>query len=317
MTQHYLQGRDGRFQGSARTSPPVPSAQDQTATPRDSDPADVPLPAPTALPYDSLHTAATALSTGRVPREPAPATPIALYEVGGYVRDGILGVPSKDIDFTVEAPSYEAMREFLTDAGFTIFLETPEFLTIRARFPKDLTHPALPPQYVGVKNIPTADFVLARRETTYTDGRHPDEVVHGTILDDLARRDFTVNAIARDRDGNYIDPHNGRADLAEGILRAVGNPEDRLREDALRALRAIRFSITKDLTPDSALDEALRSDWLPPLLASVSAERRREELHKAFHTDTLRTLTMVYAMPEAFREAVLTDGLWLKPTLER
>lgn len=258
-------------------------------------------------------------STARTLLQPAVPTHnnIAIYEVGGCVRDSLVGVESKDIDFSVEAPSFEALRDFLEENKFDIFLETPEFLTIRARFPKEITHPAIPTRFIGEKNLPTADFVLARKEGEYTDGRHPDQVLMGTIYDDLARRDFTVNAIARDKDGNYIDPHGGQADLIARKLKAVGKAEDRLKEDALRALRAIRFSITKNLTPDEELWEALRSEWLPPLLASVSYERRREELHKAFKKDTVQTMNMLYEMNEDFRNAVFEGGLWLKPTMEQ
>jgi len=263
--------------------------------------------------YSAMYQGFTLLNPNELPESPDH---IVLYEVGGCVRDFFLGQNSKDIDFTVEAPSYKHMKEFLQKAGFEIFLESPEFLTIRARFPRNPTHPAIPTRFLGEKQLPTADFVLARKETTYSDGRHPDEVLPGSILDDLARRDFSVNAIARDKDGNFLDPHNGRADLALGVLRAVGDPDVRIREDALRALRAIRFSITKNLTPDDALNETLRAEWLPPLLASVSAERRREELDKAFKADTIQTLNVLYSMPAAFREAVFTDGLRLKPTME-
>jgi tRNA nucleotidyltransferase (CCA-adding enzyme) len=140
---------------------------------------------------------------------------IELYEVGGCVRDSLLGIDSKDIDFTVIAPSYEDMREFLTDAGFEIFLETPEYFTIRARFPKVVTHDAIPTRFVRTKKLPTADFVLARKEGAYSDGRRPDEVQMGTLLDDLSRRDFTMNAMARDRDGRLIDPFGGQQDVKE------------------------------------------------------------------------------------------------------
>lgn len=238
-------------------------------------------------------------------------TQTSFYEVGGCVRDELLGLNPKDIDYTVEAESFDHLSTWLRAHNFEVFLETPQYFTIRARFSKHLT------TFNGreVKGL-TADFVLARKEGNYTDGRHPDEVVMGTIYDDLARRDFTVNAIAKGHRGEYIDPWNGREDLAKGILRAVGFAEDRLHEDALRALRAIRFSVTKGFTLDAELSDALRSEWLPPLLGSVSAERRREELSKAFKADTLATLEALRLTSPAFMEAVFSDGLRLKPTLE-
>ena len=109
-----------------------------------------------------------------------------IYQVGGSLRDECLGRPCKDFDFSVEAPSYEAMREHLVQDGYTIFLEKPEYLTIRARFPKG--HP---------QERVCADFVLCRKDGFYSDGRRPDTVEPGTIYDDLARRDFTMNAMAR------------------------------------------------------------------------------------------------------------------------
>lgn len=231
---------------------------------------------------------------------------ITLYEVGGCVRDEQLGLVSKDIDYAVEAASYEVMRNALDAEGFKIFLENPEFVTLRAQFPPHRQRGTL-----------TADFVLCRKDGQYTDGRRPDAVLAGTLYDDLARRDFTVNAMAKSEDGTLIDPFGGRADLAAGVLRAVGNAEDRLREDALRALRAVRFSITKGFVFDSELLAALNSTWLPPLLSSVSAERRREEMLKAFKADTVATLTLLQTLPRELTEAVFADGLWLKPTLEK
>lgn len=241
---------------------------------------------------------------------------IELYAVGGYVRDSLLGIDSKDIDFTAIAPSFDAMREFLVDCGFEIFLETPEYLTIRARFPRYYVDERLPKRFVHAKNLPTADFVLARKEGAYSDGRRPDAVEVGTLLDDLKRRDFTMNAIAMDKDDNLIDPFNGKRDILWRRIKCVGNAEDRIREDALRALRAIRFSITKKFVVDADIIGALHSDWLPPLLSTVSAERRREELDKCFKVNTLETLDWFAYLPVSFKEAVFTDGLRLKPTME-
>lgn len=241
---------------------------------------------------------------------------IELYEVGGCVRDGLLGIESKDIDFTVVAPSYNAMKYFLIDTGFTIFLESPEYFTIRARFPGLVVDDCIPVRFAGMRNLPTADFVLARKEGEYTDGRRPDVVEVGTLYDDLSRRDFTVNAIARDKDGNYIDPFGGRLDLERRLLRAVGNAEDRIREDALRALRAIRFGITKGFYLDGDISEVLHSTWLPELIESVSVERRREELDKCFKADTMATLDILQSLPRALTRAIFSGGLRLKPTME-
>lgn len=230
--------------------------------------------------------------------------PFPIFEVGGCVRDELLGVESKDIDFACEAGSFERMHFALTFAGFEIFLSQPEHFTIRARFPKG-----------DPRNPLTADFVLCRKDGAYSDGRRPDTVEPGTLLDDLARRDFTVNAMAKAEDGTLIDPHDGQGCLRAGVLRCVGRAEDRLREDALRALRAIRFMVTKHLSPDEELANALHAEWLPPLLGSVSKERQREELTKCFRRDTLLTLELL-AAHKGIQEVVFADGLWLEPTLK-
>lgn len=233
---------------------------------------------------------------------------ITLYEVGGAVRDELLGLRSKDIDFAVEAPSYADMRGYLMDEGFEIFLESEPYLTIRARFPKNHSQRA----HV------TADFVLCRKDGVYSDGRRPDTVEPGDIYDDLARRDFTVNAMARMLGGIVlIDPHGGLEHLTRRELVCVGSAYDRLHEDALRALRAVRFHVTKKFAFSAELEEALWSAWLPPLLASVSVERKREELLKCFHTDTPATFDLLSRMPAPFRESIFCDGLWLRPTLEK
>lgn len=236
---------------------------------------------------------------------------IKIYQVGGSVRDELLGIKSKDIDYAVEAPSFEVMKEYLTEKGYKIFLETPEYLTIRAKFPDG--HPFI--KLSGGVNV--VDFTLCRTESGYSDSRHPDEVKVSNLMGDLSRRDFTVNAIAKDIDGSFIDPFNGQKDLENGILKCVGNAHDRLEEDALRALRAIRFTITKGFEMDDELRSALQSKWLPPLLEKISIERVRQELYKAFAADTLRTMKILHEFSDEFRAAVFRDELWLQPTSKK
>ena len=233
---------------------------------------------------------------------------VNLYKVGGCVRDELLGLRSKDIDFAVEASSFEEMENFIKAEGGRIFLSKPEFFTIRAKL-------------AGID----ADFVLCRRESGYSDGRRPDKVEVGTIDDDLARRDFTVNAIAVPvrlchmgivPSACYHDPFNGIADLKSRTLRCVGNPADRFTEDSLRLLRAIRFAITKDFAVDKSVSDCLWNPDIVKLLVNVSQERIREELHKCFKHNTLRTLNMLQYYP-IVRDMVFNDNsLWLKPTTE-
>lgn len=225
---------------------------------------------------------------------------VKMYLVGGAVRDSILGVPTKDFDYSVEASSFEEMRSYILSNGGKIYLEKPEYLTIRGKF-----------------NGRDADYVLCRKEGKYTDGRRPDEVIPGTIFDDLARRDFSVNAIAYDEDSqSYIDPHNGIQDLRTMTLRCVGNPIDRFNEDSLRIMRAIRFSITKGFAMDSSVANALWNPDVVKKLANVSKERIREELLRCFKHSTLKTIATLEYYPMV-RDVVFDDNaLWLKPTME-
>lgn len=238
---------------------------------------------------------------------------VTIYQVGGAVRDDLLGVQSKDIDFAVECSSYDEMLVWLENAGFDIFLEQPEYMTARARFPHNWFE-------FGNKNLGgvTADFVVCRTEAHYSDARHPDNVGIGTIRDDLARRDFTMNAIARRADGSLLDPWGGQSDIERRVIRAVGDPYLRLHEDPLRALRALRFSITKDFMIDSGLSVLIESpELLAALVQSVSVERIREELFKMFKTNTPKTLSLLMNRYPLLGSMIFKNtDLWLKPTLE-
>jgi len=231
------------------------------------------------------------------------------FLVGGALRDEFMGIKSKDHDFVVLAPSFDAMREAILADGFTVHTEKPEFVTIRAGVPKD--HPLR-------EHAKDADFVLARKDSTTSDGRRPDFVEAGTLMDDLARRDFTVNALARNAvTGELHDPFDGLIDIESRILRFVGTPEDRIREDGLRVLRGFRFMVTKGLKPSSHTRVALVSELAIEMLGAVSVERIREELERMFAHDTLRTLNIFGRVPENMQRAIFRDGLRLSATLAK
>jgi tRNA nucleotidyltransferase (CCA-adding enzyme) len=226
---------------------------------------------------------------------------VKIYQVGGSVRDHVLGQKSKDIDYAVVATCWDEMREYILSKG-KIYLETPQYFTIRAH----------------VEGLGDADFVLCRKDGEYRDGRHPDSVEVGTLWDDLARRDFTMNAIAVDVDTNkMIDPYGGVTDIKCRIIRCVRNPFDRFSEDALRILRALRFSITKDMTIDASIESTFGDVRLLELLEnSVSWDRKKDELHKMFKADTQRTLLLLKRYP-AIENLLFSDKtLWLEPTLK-
>lgn len=245
-----------------------------------------------------------------------------MFEVGGCVRDEILGVVSKDIDFSVVLDDFffedgldrngntpfEVMTLNLRKQGFKIFLESPEFLTVRAQFPKSANRGNL-----------TADFVLARSESDYTDGRRPDKVVPGTLEDDLARRDFTMNAIAKDSEGNLIDPFNGRKAIEDMIIRAVGDPFARLSEDSLRAVRAMRFAVTKSMDIEGDLRHAMEDDVVLDNIASgrISSERVDIELQKMFKFSTLTSLSILQSFPRLTEAMFATGKVHLTSTMKQ
>ena len=240
------------------------------------------------------------------------------FEVGGAVRDAFLGVDSKDVDFTVVAHGFPTVTDAFTAFvahleadGFRVFESRPEFLTVRARVP--VGHPL-------ADRTDVADFVMARRDGFSSDGRRPDFVEAGSLMDDLARRDFTVNAMALTTDSAtpaLVDPFGGRDDLDSMTLRFVGDAMERVREDGLRVLRAFRFMVTKGFTPTVDTMAVLVSDEAARMLAGVAAERVRDELDKMFATDTLATLALMAELPEVTRAAMFRDGVRLAATMKK
>jgi tRNA nucleotidyltransferase/poly(A) polymerase len=240
-----------------------------------------------------------------------------MYEVGGKVRDELLGLTSKDVDYTV-VPSkellrdvnsthtmFEVLKDHLETEGFEIFLVTPDCFTIRAKFPKDHIHSGL-----------VADFVLARKETGYIPGTRTPIVVPGTLDDDLIRRDFTINAMARGLDGNIIDLFGGMEDLKNMVLKTPLPTKETFDDDPLRIIRAIRFSITKGFSLKN-LDYYINNYDYENKMGVVSAERIREELYKCFKYDTMETLDILYQYPTLKRYIFENKLLWLKPTMEQ
>ena len=228
-------------------------------------------------------------------------TEMKLFKVGGCVRDKFLGRTSKDIDFAVECPEgFDAMVEELERRGAKIFVTTPQFLTARAKL-----------------NGEDADFVLCRKDSDESDGRRPDFVEPGTLMDDLARRDFRMNAIAEDVDtGEIIDPFDGQADIKNKRIRCVGDPTKRFEEDALRIVRAFRFKVTLGFTIEDDTRDTMNTPKLVKLMKSVSAERRRDELGKMFAVDSLEAMrTLLNIANPDLREAIM-EGINFQPTMK-
>ena len=183
----------------------------------------------------------------------------AAYAVGGFVRDSLLGRTPQDWDLCTSARPEQVLALF--GEGQCI--------------PTGLQHGTVTIKYGG-QLYETTTF---RTEGAYTDGRHPDEVHFvPDVRQDLARRDFTINAMAYNDAEGLIDPFGGQQDLQQGILRAVGDPATRFEEDALRILRLYRFAARFGFAIDPPTGQAARA--LCAHLDCVSVERIEEELSK-------------------------------------
>lgn len=183
----------------------------------------------------------------------------AAYAVGGCVRDSLLGLDPHDWDLCTSARPEQVMALFGEEKCI----------------PTGLQHGTVTVKQGG-RLYETTTF---RTEGAYSDGRHPDAVCFvPDVREDLARRDFTINAMAYSAEEGLIDPFGGRDDLAAHLVRAVGEPERRFEEDALRILRLYRFAARFGFAIDLATGAAARA--LGPHLDCVSAERIQEELLK-------------------------------------
>ena len=200
--------------------------------------------------------------------------------VGGFVRDSILGRPVYDVDIACNAPWTQSKAAF-ESAGFSVHETGTAHGTITA--------------IVDGNPIEVTSF---RTESRYSDGRHPDSVsLAETIEEDLARRDFTINAIAYHPERGFRDPYNGLADIKDGIIRTVGNPNDRFEEDHLRILRGCRFCSELGFTIE---EQCLWSmTFEKSLMLSLPAERVSRELERFLLGDhvcdaLLTTVDVIY-----------------------
>lgn len=183
----------------------------------------------------------------------------AAYAVGGCVRDSLLGQTPHDWDLCTSATP-EQVLELFGEAHC---------------IPTGLQHGTVTVKHGGE----LYEITTFRTEGAYSDGRHPDHVAFvPDVKEDLARRDFTINAMAYNAEEGLIDPFGGQNDLAAGIVRAVGEPQRRFEEDALRILRLYRFAARFGFAIDPATGQAARA--LCRHLDCVSEERIAEELSR-------------------------------------
>lgn len=180
------------------------------------------------------------------------------YLVGGFVRDRIMGRASSDVDIATKARPNQIEEVF---KDFKIIDVGKNFGTIRV-----------------IGHGQEYEITTFRKDFSYKDKRRPGQVVFADKIEsDLERRDFTINAMAL-RNNELIDPFGGQNDIKEKIIRAVGNPHERISEDYLRALRAVRFAANLGFDIEMNLQEAIRKNYKN--LAYISVERQAAELDK-------------------------------------
>lgn len=209
------------------------------------------------------------------------------YAVGGCVRDIMRGENPKDWDVTTNATPEDIRlvfpRSFYENKFFTVTVQTDS----------------------ADDELKEIEVTTYRTEARYEDKRHPSEIRPAKNLEeDLSRRDFTVNAVALSREGEFFDPFNGAGDIEKDIIRAVGNADERFEEDALRMIRAVRFSAVLQFAIDEKTRHAIETH--APLLQAISKERIRDEFIKIISSpgamrgvELLRELHLLkYVMPE-------------------
>lgn len=181
------------------------------------------------------------------------------YLVGGCVRDALRGTEPHDYDICTNALPEEIKQSL---AGYPV-IET------------GIAHGTV----TVVRDHVPLEITTYRVDGTYSDGRHPDGVSFTrSLTEDLRRRDFTINAMAMDAQGNIIDPFDGQKDLQRGLIRCVGQADLRFTEDALRILRALRFAAVLGFEIEPATRDSLIEHI--PLLSRIAAERIRQELDR-------------------------------------
>lgn len=186
------------------------------------------------------------------------------YLVGGCVRDMLLGETPKDYDMTTSALPEEICAAF--EGSYTVIKTGLKHGTVTVLYEKE-----------------PVEITTYRVDGTYSDARRPDSVrFTDRVEEDLSRRDFTVNAMAFDPETGLLDLFGGREDLQNKVLRCVGRAETRFTEDALRMLRALRFSARLDFDIDEEAAKAIH--FLKERLGFVSAERIASEMRKCFES---------------------------------
>ena len=206
------------------------------------------------------------------------------FLVGGSVRDYLLGKEPVDMDICTNALP-EQVREVFEWKGHRVIDTGLKYGTVTVLIKEDSKEENSP--YSSI------EITTYRIDSDYTDNRRPDNVEFtGVLSEDLARRDFTVNAMAYGNQRGIVDPYGGQEDLEKGIIRCVGEPEQRFREDTLRILRALRFASVLDFSIDEATYKAMLSQ--KEALRHVSEERIASELMKLLCGKAVKSILTEY-----------------------
>lgn len=250
---------------------------------------------------------------------------VKIYQVGGSVRDEVMGRPAHDIDYAVEVSSFDILIKWIKENNGEILHSKPEFASVKIRWrPKQHLKDSKDSKSMGNKTTYVADFTMCRKDGDYTDGRHPSTIEAGTLLNDLSRRDFTMNAMARRCKFDpltctistvlsepIIDPFDGQKHILQKRIVSVGDAKERAKEDTLRVLRALRFSICFGFEIEPQIQAAIQCT---PISKSVSKERIAEELNKCFQHDTIKTLNMLQQYPFVSNQLFQNNNFTLRIT---
>ena len=190
-----------------------------------------------------------------------------LFLVGGSTRDYLLNIPLTDMDLVTDATPEET-KSFLDNADYTF----ERFGSVKFKY-KDVKF----------------DLTTFRKEGGYVDSRHPNVIFFTKdIKEDYPRRDLTINALYLDKDLNVLDFVNGQIDLKNKVIRMVGNPLNRIKEDPLRIIRVYRFKLDLGFDVDKELEKVINEN--KELLANIRKEKILEEIHKCHHKEELKAI---------------------------
>lgn len=190
-----------------------------------------------------------------------------LFLVGGSTRDYLLNIPLTDMDLVTDATPEET-KSFLDNADYTF----ERFGSVKFKY-KDVKF----------------DLTTFRKEGGYVDSRHPNVVFFTkNIKEDYPRRDLTINALYLDKDLNVLDFVNGQIDLKNKVIRMVGNPLNRIKEDPLRIIRVYRFKLDLGFDIDKELEKVIKNN--KDLLGNIRKEKILEEIHKCHHKEELKAI---------------------------